>query len=97
MVTYIALVNWTDQGIKNVKQSPQRLDAARALATKLKCKLRDFYLTVGSYDMVCVLEAPDDEAAASFLLALGAGGNTRTTTLKAFAEDSYRKIIAGLA
>jgi uncharacterized protein with GYD domain len=97
MTTYIALINWTDQGIKNIKQSPQRLDAARELATKLKCKLHDFYLTVGPYDMVCLLDAPDDETLAKFLLTLGSSDNVRTTTLKAFPEETYRKIIGGLA
>lgn len=96
MATYISLINWTDQGIKNVRQSPQRLDAARELAAKMKCTVRDFFLTVGSYDMVAVIDAPDDETAAQLMLTLGAGGSLRTTTLKAFPEDSYRKIIAGL-
>jgi uncharacterized protein with GYD domain len=96
MATYIALVNWTDQGITNVKQSPQRLDTARELAAKLNCKMGNFYMTIGAYDIVAILEAPDDEAAAKFMLALSSGGNVRTTTLKALSEDVYRKIIADL-
>lgn len=96
MAKYITLVNWTDQGIKNVKDSPGRLDAARALAKKLGCEMEDFYMTIGAYDMVAIMEGPNDEAMAKFALTLGAGGNVRTTTLKAFSEDSYREIVAAL-
>jgi uncharacterized protein with GYD domain len=93
---YIALINWTDQGIKNVKDSAKRLDAARELAKKLGGSVSDAYLTIGQYDMVVMLDAPDDETAARFNLTLASGGNVRTTTLKAFPEDAYRKIIASL-
>jgi uncharacterized protein with GYD domain len=96
MAKYITLVNWTDQGIKSVKDSAKRLDAARALAKKLGCEMKDFYMTIGPYDMVAMVEAPDDEAMAKFGLALGSGGNVRTTTLKAFSEDAYRRIIGAL-
>ena len=96
MATYIALTNWTDHGIKNVKESPGRLEAAKLLARKHGCKVRDFYMTMGSTDMVVILEAPDDEAMAAFGLALAAGGSVRTTTLKAFSEDAYRKIVGAL-
>jgi uncharacterized protein with GYD domain len=94
---YIALINWTDQGIKNVKDSAKRLDAGRELAKKLGCTVSDVYLTIGQYDMLVMLDAPDDETAAKFNLTLASGGNVRTTTLKAFPEDAYRKIIASLA
>lgn len=96
MSKYIILTSWTDQGIKNVKASPKRLDAAKALAKKLQCKIDQFYLTIGTHDMVVVMDAPDDDAAAKFVLTLGSAGNVRTTTLKAFSEASYRQIIGGL-
>ena len=96
MATYILLVNWTDQGIKAIKDSPKRLDAGRALAKKFGCEVKDFYLTFGPYDMISVVEAPDDEAVAKYLLSLGSGGNLRTMTLKAFSETSYREIIGSL-
>ena len=96
MATYIALTNWTDQGIKNIKESPGRVDAAKALAKKHGCEWRDFYMTMGSIDMVLIFDAPNDEAMAAFGLALAASGSVRTTTLKAFSEDGYRKIIGGL-
>ena len=96
MATYWILVSWTEQGIKNVKESPRRLDAARELGKKLGVKLEDFYMTIGPYDMLTRLEAPGDDAVAKFVLALSTGGNVRTTTLKAFPEKEYREIIKAL-
>jgi uncharacterized protein with GYD domain len=96
MSLYIALTTLTEQGIKNIKESPSRLDAAKALAKKHGCEIKDFYLTLGSVDMVTIIDGPNDEAVAKFALTLGSSGNLRSTTLKAFSEDSYRKIIAGL-
>jgi uncharacterized protein with GYD domain len=96
MPRYIVLLNWTDQGVKSVKDSPARLDAARAAGKKAGVTVGDFYLTMGACDMVAIVDAPDDEAAARFNLALAMGGNVRSQTLKAFPEDSYRRIIAGL-
>ncbi|HET9784226.1 MAG TPA: GYD domain-containing protein [Terriglobales bacterium] len=94
MAKYILLVNWTDQGVRNVKDSPKRLDAARKLAETAGARMGDFYMTMGGYDMVAHLEAPDDVTVAKFVLSLAAGGNVRTQTLKAFSEDEYRKILA---
>ena len=96
MPKYIALLNWTDQGAKSVKESPGRLDAARAMGKKMGVDVKDFYMTAGSVDMVVISEAPDDETMARFNLTLAMGGNVRTTTLKAFPEDAYRKIVAAL-
>ena len=96
MAKYILLTSWTDQGIKNVKESPKRLDTAKALAKNLECKFEQFYMTIGAYDIVTVIDAPDDEAIAKFVLSLGSAGNVRTTTLKAFPEASYRQIIGSI-
>lgn len=96
MAKYITLVNWTDQGIRNVKDSPNRLDGARDLAKTFGCEMQDFHMTIGAYDMVVTMEAPDDETMARFALTLAATGNVRTTTLKAFSEASYRDIIGSL-
>ena len=74
-----------------------RLDAARKLARDLGGDLTQFCLTMGVYDFVAVSEFPDDETAAKFALAVGSLGNVRTTTLKAFPEDDYRRIIQNLA
>ena len=96
MPTYISLVNYTDQGIRNVKDSPKRLDAAKKLLKTLGGEVKDFYLAMGTYDLIIVVEAPNDEAMAKFALALASTGNVRTTTLKAFPEAEYRRIIAAL-
>jgi uncharacterized protein with GYD domain len=96
MPTYIALLKWTGQGIGNVKDSPSRLDAGRKAMKKSGVKIKDTYLTMGHYDLVCIIDAPDDETYASALLSLGAQGNVQTETLKAFSEDQYRKICASV-
>ncbi len=96
MLTYISLVNYTDQGIRNIKDSPKRLDTAKKLLKDLGGDLKAFYLTLGQYDIVTIAEAPSDDVIAKFALALGSAGNVRTTTLKAFPEAEYRKIIQGL-
>ena len=96
MSTYILLLNYTEQGIRTIKDSPKRVSAARELARKYGAELKDFYLTMGAYDIVSIVEAPTDDAAAKFVLALGALGNVRSTTLKAFSETEYQKIVGGL-
>ncbi len=96
MTTYIMLINWTEQGIRDVKSSPKRLDAARKLLGEMGGTLKAFYLTMGEFDMVVVAEAPDDAVAARFAMMLGQAGNVRTRTLKAFPELAYREIIASL-
>ena len=96
MATYIALLKWTGQGVTNVKDSPSRLDAGRKALKKIGVKIKDTYLTMGRYDLVCIIDAPDDEAYASAMLQLGSQGNVQTETLKAFSEADYRKIIGSL-
>ena len=96
MPTSISLINYTDQGIRNIKDSPKRLDAAKKMLKDLGGEVKEFYLTMGGYDIVIVAEAPSDEAIAKFVLAAGSLGNVRTTTLKAFPEAEYRKIVRGL-
>ena len=96
MAKYILLVNWTEQGVKTIKDSPKRLDAARKLAETAGAKMGDFYMTMGGYDMVAHVEAPDDATLAKFVLHLAGAGNVRTQTLKAFSEDEYRKILGAL-
>lgn len=97
MATYIILGNYTEQGIGKIKDSPKRLDAARDTAKKLGVTLKDFYLCMGAYDFVSIAEASSDESVAEFVLTLGARGFVRTTTLHAFPEAQYRKIIGALA
>ena len=96
MATYIILINYTDQGIRNIKDSPKRLDAAKKMLKTMGGEIKDFYLTMGSYYIAIVAEAPSDDVIAKFALASGSLGNIRTTTLKAFPEAEYRKIIGTL-
>jgi uncharacterized protein with GYD domain len=96
MATYIGLLNYTDQGIKNIKGGPARIAAARKAATKLGCRLVSFHLTFGPYDAVTVVEAKDDETMAAFTLATASQGNVGTLTMRAFNETEYKRIIAKL-
>ncbi len=96
MPHYIVLGNWTDQGIRNVKEAPKRADAAQALANKLGAKM-EIFITLGQYDIVALTEAPNDETANQLLLEIGKLGNVRTQTLKAFTLAEATKIIAKLS
>jgi uncharacterized protein with GYD domain len=96
MGTYIMLASWTEQGIRTVKESPARLDAAKQAVKSIGGEIKSFYMTIGKHDFVVVYEAPDDAAAARFTLALAKGGNWRSQTLKAFTEAEYRDIVASL-
>jgi uncharacterized protein with GYD domain len=96
MPTYIALVRYTDQGIRNIKESPSRLDAAKNAFKSMGGELKQWYLAMGRYDAVVISEAPDDETAAKLTLAIGAQGSVRTETLRVFTEDEYRRLIAAL-
>jgi uncharacterized protein with GYD domain len=96
MATYITLAHFTEQGIKNIKESPTRLDTAKQAFQAMGAELKEFYLVMGSYDMVIVAEAPDDETVAKLALAIASAGAIRTETLRAFTEDEYRKVIAAL-
>jgi len=93
MATFITLVNFTDQGIRNVKDSPDRFSAFQAMAEKAGVKVKSVYYTVGRYDMVVILEGPD-EAATAALLKVGSLGNVRSETLRGFSVDEMKKIIA---
>ena len=96
MPTYIALLKWTQQGATNVKASPKRLDAGRKAFKKAGAEIKDTWLTMGRYDLVCVIDAPNDETYAKVMLSLGSQGNVQTETLRAFSEDQYRKIIGSI-
>jgi uncharacterized protein with GYD domain len=94
VATFISLVNWTDQGIKDFGASADRSDAANALMGKHGGKLTHVWWTVGPYDLVVVSEFPDEQSGTAALLELGALGNVRTTTLPAFDADQFRAIVA---
>ncbi len=92
MPTYIQLINWTEQGIRGVKETPKRAENAKALARKMGGKI-DIHYTMGEYDAVAIVEMPSDEAYNRFALASGAVGNIRTKTLKAWTLEEFQKII----
>jgi uncharacterized protein with GYD domain len=96
MATYIVLLRWTQQGIEKVKESPARQDAAKQAAQAMGIEIKALYLVMGQYDQVGIAEAPDDETVAKLSLALGAQGNIRTETMRAFTEEEMRKIIGSL-
>jgi uncharacterized protein with GYD domain len=96
MATYIILFRFTQEGIKNIKESPDRVDVAKQTFQAMGAEVKEFYSVMGKYDTVFIVEAPDDETIAKLTLAIGSLGNVRTETLRAFTEDEYRKIIADL-
>ena len=96
MGTYIGLINYTDQGIRNIKDSPARAEAARQAIRDMGGDMTGLYLTMGEYDLIVILEAPNDEVIAKFVITLGMQGNVRTTTVKAFTEAEFGDIVAAL-
>jgi uncharacterized protein with GYD domain len=96
MPTYIVLGQFTDQGIKNVKDSPKRAGAMREMGAKVGVTVRDVYWTLGQYDVVTIVEASDDAAVTALLLSTGALGNVRTTCMRAFNADEMSKVIGKL-
>ncbi len=96
MATYITLCRFTQEGIQKIKESPDRLDAAKKNFQVMGAEIKDFYLLIGTYDLIVIIEAPDDETAAKLALAIGRQGSIRTETIRAFTEEEYRKIIAAL-
>jgi uncharacterized protein with GYD domain len=96
MATYIALLQYTDQGMAKIKDSPARLDAAKKAFRAAGAEIKQWFLVMGQYDAVIVVEAPNDETLAKLVLSVGALGNVSTETFRAFTEDEFRKIIAAL-
>ena len=97
MPTYVCLFNWADQGIRNVKDTLERVDRASELAEeKYRVRLGQIYWTVGPYDLVSVFEAPDEQSVSAFFLELGSVGNVRSTTLLAYDREEIGGIIERL-
>lgn len=97
MPTYIMLTQWTDQGIRTVKDAPNRVRQAEQAFQQLGARMTAWYLTMGEYDNAAIIEAPDDETMARIALTLGSQGNVRTTTLKAFSRDEFERIVGSLS
>jgi len=96
MPTYITLYKWTEQGIKSVKGVPDRIEAAIKAGEGMGGKSLGVYFTMGEYDLISILEAPNDETASAFLLAQGMLGNVRSTTLRAFTKEQFAEIVKKL-
>jgi uncharacterized protein with GYD domain len=94
MVTYVVLLNFTDQGIRNVKESPKRAEAFKLMAKTFGATLKELYWTQGKYDLITIVEAPDETSAMALDLSLGALGNVRTESLRAFSAADMTEVVA---
>jgi len=93
MSTYLVLVNFTEQGIRNVKDTVKRTEAYRAMAKKCGCTVKDSYWLMGQYDMAAIVEAPNDETMTSLALSAASLGNVQGQTLRAFTADEIGPIL----
>ena len=96
MATYIVLSSFTDQGVRSVKDTAKRADAVKDLAKKFGATAKEFYWTLGSYDVVAIFDAPDDASITALGLAIGGGGNVRTQTMRAFSREEMNGVLAKL-
>jgi len=94
MATYIALSSFTDQGVRTIKDSTKRADAVREAAKKFGANMTQLYWTLGQYDLVAIIDAPDDASATAFSLAIASAGNVRMQTMRAFSRDEMGGILA---
>jgi uncharacterized protein with GYD domain len=96
MPTFILSLNWTDQGIRGVKEAPKRSQAAKDLAKKLNVDIRQVYLTSGEHDLLLIVDSASGDNVAKFALAVSSLGNVRTTTSRAWPETEFQKLISEL-
>src|SRR5215831_19124594 len=96
MVTYVVLAKFTDQGVRNAKESPKRAEAYKEMAKTFGVSVKEILWTQGRYDVVTIVEAPDESSAMSLSLSLGALGNVRTETLRAFSAAEMTKIVGNM-
>lgn len=94
MAAYISLINFTDQGIRNIKDTTKRVDAVTEMAKKYGVNAKEFFWTVGNYDMVVISGAPDNKSFAAWGLSVSASGNVRMQTLRAFSKEDMNEILA---
>ncbi len=92
----MTVIRYTQQGIQSIKDSPTRLDTAKALFRSMDAEIKSFYLAMGRNDVIVVSEAPDDETVTKLVMTIGSGGAVRTETFRVFTEDEYRKLISEL-
>lgn len=94
MPTFVALIDWTEQGVKNFRETVDRYEASRASFEQLGVRLTQVYWTLGEHDLVAIAEADDEETMAAATLLLASQGNVRTTTMRALSTDEMRAVIA---
>lgn len=97
MATYIVIANFTDQGMRSVRDTTKRAEGIKDAAQKFGVSLKDIYWTLGAYDVVAIFDASDDLAVTAFGLSIGAAGNVRTQTLRAFSKDEMNTVLSKLA
>jgi uncharacterized protein with GYD domain len=97
MANYIILSSFTDQGIRNIKETTQRADAVRELGKKFGVSFKEIYWTLGQYDVCALVDAPDEQTITALALALGSGGNVRTQVMRAFNQNEMKGILGKLA
>jgi uncharacterized protein with GYD domain len=93
MPTYVVMINWTDQGVKGFKDTVDRYENARDAGREAGVTWRQTYWTLGPYDIVSIIDAPDDETLMAAILNVAGQGNIRTTTLRAFDADGMKAVI----
>jgi len=96
MPTYISLINLTEQGVREAKNAPERLQAFESAVKDVGGRLVGFYLVMGQYDYIVITEAPDDQTAARLILGTIAQGSIRTQTMRAFPREEFEHIARGL-
>ena len=97
MATYIVLGHFTEKGIHAVKDTTKRAEALRSLGKKVGVTVKELYWTLGEYDVATIVEAPDEASMTAFGLSIGAAGNVRTQTLRAFSAEEMGKILGKMA
>ncbi len=96
MADYVILINYTQKGVEGIKESPARLDKARETFAAMGGELKEYYLSMGRYDAVCIASAPDEVTAAKLALIIGSAGSVRTETMRVFPEAEFREMVASL-
>ena len=96
MPTFILSMNWTDQGIRSVKDAPKRAQASKELAKKMGVEIKEVYLTSGADDLLLIVDTPNGDNVAKFALALSSQGNVRSGSARAWPESEFQKLISEL-
>jgi uncharacterized protein with GYD domain len=96
MATYVSLLNWTEQGIRSVRDTTKRAMAFQSMAKKMQVTIKDIYWTMGHYDVIVIMEAPDDQAISRLMLGLGALGNAKSATLRGYSSQDMNQLLKGM-